>query len=337
MKILIIKLGAIGDVLRTASALPALKEKYRESEIYWLTKKSSLDLLENNRYLNKVYTLNKDHEELNNIQFDLIINLDDEDIACELASKIKSKNLVGAYIDNNNTKTYSEDSAPWFDMGLISKYGKIKADELKVKNKDTYQKYLYDMLGLDTAKIHEPILNLTNEYLDFANKFAFTNNIQKTDLVIGINTGAGRRWKDKKLDIKKTEHLIRKLDEQLDCKIILFGGPAELERNERILHLSGVDIIDAGTENSLLEFASLVNLCDILVCSDSLALHIGVALKKKIVAFFGPTPSAEIMLFGRGIKIAPDYECRCCYKRECDPKPDYDVDEILDAVIKLTK
>ena len=94
-------------------------------------------------------------------------------------------------------------------------------------------------------------------------------------------------------------------------------------------------IIDAGCDNSLMEFASLVNLCSLLVTSDSLALHIGVALKKKIVAFFCPTPSAEIELYGMGIKIVPNIGCLCCYKPKCDIPPEYDVDEIAGAVRKL--
>lgn len=42
MKILIVKIGAIGDVLRTTSILKGLKGKYKGAEIDWLTSKNGL-------------------------------------------------------------------------------------------------------------------------------------------------------------------------------------------------------------------------------------------------------------------------------------------------------
>ena len=62
MHILIIKLGAIGDVIRTTSILPILKEKYK-ANITWVTKTESIDLLKNNYNIDNLYSiknLNKD-------------------------------------------------------------------------------------------------------------------------------------------------------------------------------------------------------------------------------------------------------------------------------------
>ena len=58
-KILIIKLGAIGDVLRTTCILPALKKKYSSDIlIYWMTNPESKDLLKNNPLIDKVFPYN---------------------------------------------------------------------------------------------------------------------------------------------------------------------------------------------------------------------------------------------------------------------------------------
>ena len=83
-----------------------------------------------------------------------------------------------------------------------------------------------------------------------------------------------------------------------------------------------------------MEFATLINLCKILITSDSLAMHIGIALKKKVIVFFCPTSSSEIELYNRGSKIIPKTGCLCCYKEKCDVPPDYDVNEMVDAVKK---
>lgn len=336
MKILVIKLGAFGDVIRTTSILPGLKSKYSGCEIHWVTKGSASELLKNNNLINKIFLID-DIKKILSFKYDLAISLDDEHEACELASlasKGNCKKIIGAYIDNGK-RAYSDDSSLWFDMGLISKLGKKKADELKAKNKKTYQEIIYKILGLQ-YKRQEPILSLSEEEITFGKRFAQKNGIRETEHVVGINTGAGGRWHDKKLSAEKTAELIDKINAQVkNAKLILFGGPEERERNNKIMELSRAKIIDAGCSNSLIEFASLVNLCSILVTSDSLALHIGVALKKKIVAFFCPTPSAEIELYGRGIKIISKSGCLCCYKPKCDMPPEYDVDEILMAVKKM--
>ena len=336
MKILIIKLGAIGDVIRTTSILLGLKEKYKNCKIDWITKKESFDVLKNNNLLiDKIFLIDKNIKiELKNKKYDLTISLDDDYEACELPTIVNSKKIIGAYLKNNEI-TYTNDSSLWFDMGLLSRFGKKKADELKVKNKKTYQEIMYKILGLKYKK-QEPILILSKKELDFGKKFAQKNNIKKNDLVVGVNTGAGGRWQDKKLSIEKTVELIGKLNNKIkNAKLLLFGGPEERERNKKIKKLIKTSIIDAGCDNSLIEFASLVNLCKVLVTSDSLALHIGVALKKKIVACFYPTSSSEIELYNRGIKIIGKGKSYCSYQTKCEYPPKWDVDEIIKAVKKL--
>ena len=334
MDILVIKLGAIGDVIRTTSILHGLKSKYKSCAIDWVTKKESFDVLKNNKLINNIYLINKNIEnEIKNKNYDLLINLDDDFDASNLAMEINSKKIVGAYLKNGK-RIYTEDSSLWFDMGLISKFGKQKADSLKLENKKTYQEIIYKILGLEYKK-QGPILILNNDELNFGKNFAGKNNIKNDDLVIGVNTGAGGRWQDKKLSIEKTIELIDKLNNKLKTKLILFGGPEEKIRNEKIKSLAKTNIIDAGCNNSLMEFASLVNLCNILITSDSLALHIGIALKKKIVSFYYPTSESEIETYGIGIKIIGKGKDYCSYKLKCDIPPKWDIDEMVNAVKKL--
>ncbi|MBI2523127.1 glycosyltransferase family 9 protein [Candidatus Woesearchaeota archaeon] len=331
MDILIIKLGAIGDVIRTTSILSGLKEKYKNCRIDWLTKKESFDVLKNNNFINKLFLIDNDIVKIENNEYDLIISLDDDNEACTLAAKISHKELIGAYLDNGK-RVYTQNSSLWFDIGLISKFGKKKADELKAKNKKTYQQIMYEILDLDYKK-QEPILGLTKDEINFGENFAKKNNMKSNDEIIGINTGAGGRWQDKKLSIEETAELIDKLNESIDnAKLLLFGGPEEKERNEKIKKTAKGKIIDAGCDNSLMEFASLVNLCNILVTSDSLALHIGTALKKNIVSFYYPTSAAEIENYGRGIKIVGKGKDYCSYKTKCTYPAEWDIDKIANAV-----
>jgi heptosyltransferase-2 len=100
------------------------------------------------------------------------------------------------------------------------------------------------------------------------------------------------------------------------------GGPAERDRNRRIVAAaSRRDVVAAPTDLEHLDFTALIDQCDLLVTSDSLALHLGVARARPVVAFFGPTSAAEIDLYGRGEKVVTRLDCRCCYLSDCPVRP----------------
>ena len=80
-------------------------------------------------------------------------------------------------------------------------------------------------------------------------------------------------------------------------------------------------MIDTGTDNSLSAFFGVVDACDVVVSSDSLAMHIAIALGKCVVAIFGSTTPHEVDLYDRGEKVVTDFECSPCYLKTCDKSP----------------
>src|SRR5262249_45996487 len=69
--------------------------------------------------------------------------------------------IFGAYVGPNGSVTYTESSKRWFDLSLISSYGRDEADRLKLLNRQTYQELIFDGLRLrfvgDTYLLPEPI------------------------------------------------------------------------------------------------------------------------------------------------------------------------------------
>ena len=64
-----------------------------------------------------------------------------------------------------------------------------------------------------------------------------------------------------------------------------------------------------------------MNLSDLIVTGDTMALHAALALGKKVVGLFGPTSAAEIEMYGRGIKLTGTVDCLCCYQVSCARNP----------------
>jgi ADP-heptose:LPS heptosyltransferase len=329
-KILMVKLGAAGDVIRTTALLPGLKEVYPGARIHWLTRSSMTSLLQQNPHIEGI--LSTDDDTWRHQNFDLVINLDDDAEACKITSQIKTKKVIGAYQDGDS-RNYTPETAAWFDMSLISKYGKEQADVKKRENRKTFQQISYEMLGMP-YRTQEPYIPLNALDSTFAEEFARAHNLRQDDFVIGINPGSGKRWVDKRLKVSEVQSLVQKLRQKYPfAKILLLGGSEEHEYHTEILNACQENsIIDTGLENSLGQFAGLINLCRVLITSDSLALHIGTALKKRVVAFFCPTSPWEIELYGNGVRILPLKGCLACYKSKCDITPEFDIDEIVQAV-----
>jgi ADP-heptose:LPS heptosyltransferase len=155
MNLLIIKLGATGDVVRTTPLLHRLN-----GQITWLTAAKNTALLEGLTKDVRCFSW-EEREQARDSQYDLVVNLEDTlDVALYIQS-LKFKQLFGSYTDLSKSLRYSEDSRQWFDLSIISNYGKGEADKLKYKNRRTYQALIFEGLGFhfagETYLLPEPI------------------------------------------------------------------------------------------------------------------------------------------------------------------------------------
>jgi heptosyltransferase-2 len=313
-KILIIKLDATGDVLRTTSILHAIKDKYPESHITWLTKRDSKDIFLNNKFVDNVIFLEDPalNSRLLAETYDLLLHPDTSPASAALATAANSKMKKG-YILNELGKVVpvNENGIEWIEMGAF--------DQFKKKNTKTYQQIIHEVLDL-VYKKGEIIINLDNNEAEIRNRFKIKNNLSKYDFLVGINTGASHRWRLKQWRSEGFMELISVLNKKNNIAILLYGGKEEEEKN-LALKLKFSNVIDTGSNNTLREFFALVDVCDIMITGDTMALHAATALKKKVVCLFGPTSYNEIEDYGRIKKVIPDLECLVCYKQDCDFVP----------------
>lgn len=72
--------------------------------------------------------------------------------------------------------------------------------------------------------------------------------------------------------------------------------------------------------DSLYEYIDWINSCRLIVTADSLGLHLALALKKRVVALFGPTSHHEIWFYDLGSFLLPraPYGCVPCFRPHCD-------------------
>jgi heptosyltransferase-2 len=326
-EILILKTAALGDVLRTTSILPGLHARYRGARITWVTAPGAVDLVRHHPLVARVQALAPDDGEAAarlarelGRDFARVISLDDEPALCALATAVSSPaSLSGAYLAADGSRRYTPDVGPWFDMGLLSVHGKEVADRRKIENRESHAAIYARMLGLDLG---EPELPLTPEVVAAARRRLVSLGLPEGRAWIGLNTGSGGRWESKKLPLSRTVELVRALDAARPGQLAfaLLGGPEERERNLALRRELGppIELVDTGTDNPLLQFAGLVDALDLLITSDSLALHVAVARRVPVLCFFAPTSAAEIELYGRGRKVQSTSPDACSYRRDAD-------------------
>ncbi|MEQ1844985.1 MAG: glycosyltransferase family 9 protein [Nitrospira sp.] len=313
-RILLIKLDAMGDVLRTTALLPALVDRHPHAAITWVTRKEARPLLENNPYITEILDYGEDAlVQIKVRTFDQVINLDAGKVSAALATAAHSEHKVGFILDPKGYVQPTNDAARvWLEMGVF--------DDLKRQGRKSYQDMMTDILGLSGCP-HRYVLHLTHEERERGFVFLQELGVDFSRPVIGLNTGAGRRWQLKQWREDGYLDLIDRIARKYSAQFVLLGGPEERERHARLVARAKVSLIDAGCNNEVRHFASLVGVCHLIVTGDTLAMHLSLALNRRTIVLFGPTSAAEIEMYGLGEKIVPHMSCLGCYKPKCDFVP----------------
>ena len=305
-KILIIKLGAAGDVIRTTPILRKIKEEFPASEITWLSYfPEIMPLLVDNNYALSLESVLI----LMNEKFDFLFNLDKDRIACLLAKNIRAKVKKGFILKGGKCAPVDADVRKSWLLGI--------SDNLKKKNKKTYQEEIFEICGFK-YRGERYLIELPKEFKNKKNK----------KKIIGLYTGCGNRWLTKRWPEKHWIALAKSLKKKFEVR--LFAGEKEDELNKKI---SKVCRVRYSGYFSLKRCLEMLNEVDAVVTTDTLGLHLAIALGKKIVALFGPTSWEEIDLYGQGVKIYSSFSCLKCYKKICDVQPNC-MDVILPSQVE---
>jgi heptosyltransferase-2 len=313
MHFLVIKRGALGDVVRTSYFAKALKIKHGAAlRLSWLTAPASADLLRLNPHIDDLWF---DFAPAQRFHFDRIFSLDDEIDTLEGAASLVANSVTGATLIGGRPD-YSQDAAEWFDMGLNSRFGKQRADELKKLNQRSHAQIFSALFGVEHVQ--------PEFYLDESCRLWARTALPPSKCRVGINPYSGGRWPSKELRQEELQLLITRILDGTspfgpDAAVVLLGAGQDFARNEAVVARHGSGKLSAVcTDASVQHLAAAIARLNYLISSDSLALHLGIAQDIPFTAFFSPTSASEIDSWGLGTKVAstaPDY---CNYRKDAD-------------------
>jgi ADP-heptose:LPS heptosyltransferase len=333
-RILIIKLAAMGDVLRTTPLLRALRLKNPVCHITWLTEPNVVPILKGIPEIDRLLPYTPESAlQMEMEDFDEVYCFDKEPKATALAMKIRANRKVGFGMSPfGNVICLNKESEYTYELGIN--------DPLKFRrNTKTYPELVFECAGLPYNKPREYILPDLSTEIKEAKSSLQMCGVNPDDLKIGLNTGAGDVFATKKWTEEGYIRLSDRLTKELGARVLLLGGPAEVERNNRIA--AAAQVLNTGNDNPIRTFAGIVGNCNLMVTGDTLAMHIAIGLKVPVLVILGATCHQEIELYGRGAKIVSDFECSPCYRSICPQKVTcmeaISVDTVFDATAKLLK
>ena len=328
-RILVIKLAALGDVIRTAALLPGLKTFWPESHITWVSRPSGVRMLANHPQIDRLLPF--DAETVCHVEherFDLCLSLDKEPGPSALAMRVDARDKRGIGLSAHGTAyPLNPACATYFCLGLD--------DELKFHhNRKTYQQLIYEAVGLPYGGQRYRLYPSTAQQ-DRARQYWRAQGVADDDVLVGLNTGAGHVFANKSWPPQRFIELAQRLMREDGWRVGLLGGPEERELNASIA-AACPGVANPGCEHGELQFAALLQRCQTIVTGDTMAMHVAIACDVPAVVLFGPTCHQEIDTFGRGERVCTRLPCSPCYRRQCDRSPDcmedISVDEIHAAV-----
>ena len=333
-QILLIHLGALGAVVRSTALLKSIHKKYPDSQITWVTQSPAQHLLKNHPDIHRVLTLSdSDLLALSVFNFDVAFVIDKSLEATGVLKRTSAKEVYGFVADDHGVIHFSNAAAvELWHIGI--------SDHIKFNiNKKTEIELIHEALELEYEfSDYNLPLNASEKDLRYHRHLDWS--FQQTMLVVGVNTGCAATIAAKKLSVENHRELIRRLQKNSNIQIVLLGGPEDTARNSEIAE-GFQEVILSPTDKGLRDGLVSVAACDIVITGDSLGMHMAISQKKQVIAWFGPTCSHEIELYGRGEKIISQAACGPCWKRSCHkPVMCYDLvnlDEIIHAVNESTK
>ncbi len=309
-RVLIVKLDALGDVLRTGSLVPVISQRHPSPFICWLTRPEAVDIVRMIEGVDEVVALDVDGlARISAGGWDYVYSLSNDYTTASLATAAGAAHPPIGYSVRDGLLCPSNGAAErWLQMAAF--------DRLKRANTDSYQQIMLEIVG-DEGPIVPPRLVVDRALLDQAANRVSNLYPGSTRRRVAINVGSGSRWPKKMLDVSQIAEYARSARARLDIDILLVGGPAETSKADAIVAACGPGspVRAALTSRSVPEFVAVLRQVDALLCGDTLALHVATAIGLPTVCVVGPTSSAELADFdGLVLKTSIDtLDCLGCY------------------------
>jgi len=319
-RILVIRLGSLGDIVLTTLMIRCLRRKLPNAVIDMIAKtqyRQLLDMIDNidNRYEYPKYIKERAllWQELSAGNYDTVIDLQNNVVSRGMCLALKPSRVFRYNRSRLNrwirihVSSYREKLTlpPHVAMGYLDTIKGLgvlddgRGLELNVKN--------------DALKIVEQLLN----------EFTAENGIKDNNPPLILAPGAAHQTK-----IWQKEHWIELLKMAFNdgmMKQVLIGSPSERDLLESIADRLDFPVLMTAGKTGIGEMAALISKSKALITNDSAPMHIASAVGTPLVAIYGPTVPefgfAPFRCRSEVVQIEENLSCRPCHPHGTEQCP----------------
>ncbi|MBI3399617.1 MAG: lipopolysaccharide heptosyltransferase II [Deltaproteobacteria bacterium] len=326
-KILIIKLGAIGDLLMTTPAIRTLKKANPTARISLVVGKSSKMAVSGNPYIEEL--IECDDYIIYKARF-----LQKAGYALSLRYLLRKRKFDTAIVFHRDWRF----NFFAFLCGIPERIGFDRNGEgrfltKKVGINDVRHQIDHYLEIVKSFGIHDDGRDMdfaiSKEAENVADKILQTGSLRKGDIAIGILAGGASNIKTEMPQKRWPLEYYRELSNKLIAdgyKVILLGAESDKPNADAILkHVpeglnrgnAAYNIIDLTGKTTLEETAAVMKRCNVIVTHDSGPMHLASAVGVPVISIFGPTDPREYYPLSRNSYYfwnVENIKCAPCYK-----------------------
>jgi len=310
--ILVVKFGAIGDVIMATPTLRALRKRFPKAHISLLVGEWSKEAAEGNPNLDELIVVDDAIfvkkqllrvislvRSLRKRKFDLVVNLH-RSLAMNLFTRFVAKERAG------------------FNRSGEGRFNTIRVDCAPIENLHEAQKYLEvaKAIGAPEEEL-EYDFYFSEEDESAARKFLADSGVDlNKDRVLGFMVGGGRNpgmfLASKQWGVDKWAELAGMVIESLGAKVVFLGDRDDYLAGEDVRARMRHKAANLCGKTTIKQAGALIGLLNLIVTPDSALMHIGAAVGTPVIALFGPTdpklyaPKGSCVIF-KGESCSPCY------------------------------
>jgi lipopolysaccharide heptosyltransferase I len=324
-KILVLRLSAVGDVIRTLPAIKALKEHYPSSLITWIVEEPSQAFLESNPEVDEVILFPRKRwmkgiKSLNGIwgtfsemrRFIIDLRKRKFDMVLDFHGILKSgliSFLSGSPIrigyDRRSTK----------EMNILFSNVKVELPKEKISRFRRNISLLQGM-GLEVKEIKYG-LHIPRKDKEYVESYFSASSASFKKPLIAIHPGTSTKALFKRWMPDRYAQLADRLVRELKATILFTWGAEELQWVEGVRkEMKEPSLLGPKTE-SLTQLGEVYKNSDLYIGGDTGPMHIASLMGIPVVVIYGPTDPIENEPFGNHIKVRKNVGCNPCHKYFC--------------------
>lgn len=324
MNILVVRLGALGDVVHTIPAVAAIRAALPSARIAWVVETKHRPIVDLVPAVDHVIAVNSRGlggwidaiRRLREIRFDVALDFQGLMKSAIFARASGARRVAGFSIWHLREK-----GARPFYSETDGASGQAGGATVHVVHKNLH---LLEVLGIRTSRIEFPLVRVASPALE-----EIRARLGQRAFAL-INPGAA--WPNKRWPPQRFGEIAAFLHEVRGLPSIVLWGPGEQALAEEVVRGSN-GAAQPGPATEIPDLVEVARAAALIVSGDTGPLHVAAAVGTPAVALYGPTdPERNGPFDPNDVSISRFDTCRCHYQRVCRG-PDWCMDSITVAEV----